>query len=401
MTFHNQVTDLHGLAAGDIRVLYVDDDAQVLRSFNRIATRGGYDVTCVNDPSRALELVRTSVFHIIAADYGMPQMTGVEFFERLAPINPNPYKIMITGMMDFETAQAAINRAGVHRYVTKPYARPTMVSVLKHAEEHAQLVLQNELLRARLAQHNSELQAINKTLDRLVRARTLNVLNALVSALDYRDTETHWHSRRVALFARMIGAEMGLDAETLHDVEFGSLLHDVGKIGISDNILMKPGKLTEAEWVEMRKHPELGNKLLASIDFLDEARAIVLHHHERWDGAGYPGKLRETEIVLGARIFSVVDTLDAMTSDRPYRKKLSYEIAKEEIIRHSGSQFDPHVVEVFLAISDQRWKAALAAGHAHEDYGNGPELDRVLAESAEQLPEIAETLAWQRTRTTQ
>jgi HD-GYP domain-containing protein (c-di-GMP phosphodiesterase class II) len=153
----------------------------------------------------------------------------------------------------------------------------------------------------------------------------------------------------------IIARELGVPARDLVDIDRGSLLHDIGKIGVSDNILLKPAKLTEEEWVEIRKHPGIGYHILKGIDFLKEAARLVLQHHEKFDGTGYPQGLAGKDILLGARIFAVVDTFDAMTSDRPYRKALSYQIARDEIIRFSGRQFDPGIVQVFLSIPEEKW----------------------------------------------
>jgi len=181
-------------------------------------------------------------------------------------------------------------------------------------------------------------------------------LEALAAALDAREHETQAHSQRVREYASALAERLGLQGEELIHVGRGALLHDVGKIGVPDSILLKPAKLTPQEWIQMKRHPQVGHEILRVIKFLEPAAEIVLTHQERWDGAGYPSGLRGTEIPLGARIFGVVDTLDAMTSDRPYRKALSFEAAWEEVRRCSGSQFDPRVAEAFLSIEPGIWK---------------------------------------------
>ncbi|MFQ5901354.1 MAG: HD-GYP domain-containing protein [Thermodesulfobacteriota bacterium] len=180
-------------------------------------------------------------------------------------------------------------------------------------------------------------------------------LIALVSAIDAREHEVQAHSQRVREYTLTLAKRMGINGDKLKDISRGALLHDIGKIGISDNILLKPARLTEDEWTEMRKHPYMGYKILEGIKFLEEAAEIVYTHQERYDGQGYPRGLKGEDIPLGARLFVVSDTLDAMTSDRPYRKGLSFETAREEIIRCSGTQFDPKVVEIFLSISKEEW----------------------------------------------
>lgn len=185
-------------------------------------------------------------------------------------------------------------------------------------------------------------------------------LEALTAALDARDHETEGHSFRVCAYAVALGREMGVDGQALVDLARGALLHDVGKIGVRDAILTKPGPLTEAEWAEMRRHPELGYRMLAQVAFLQGALPVVLCHQERWDGTGYPAGLKGADIPLGARIFAVADTLDAITSNRPYRPAADFDTAAREILRCSGSQFDPAVVAAFFRIPKPRWQALRA-----------------------------------------
>ncbi len=181
-------------------------------------------------------------------------------------------------------------------------------------------------------------------------------LEALTAALDLRDKETEGHSRRVTEYATVIARAMGLDGEAIGVIRQGALLHDVGKIGIPDSMLHKAGPLSPDEWDLMRRHPQIGYDLLRGIEFLDDAAStIVLHHHERYDGAGYPGKLAGSDIPPGARIFAVADTLDALTADRVYRKATSLEAAQQEIGRCSGTQFDPTIVNAFISIPKQTW----------------------------------------------
>jgi PAS domain S-box-containing protein/putative nucleotidyltransferase with HDIG domain len=183
-----------------------------------------------------------------------------------------------------------------------------------------------------------------------------NTLETLVSALDFREHETQFHSKRVAMFAAKLAETMGLGEEDKKYIYWGGLLHDIGKIGVSDNILLKPGPLTGKEWMEMKKHPEIGHRILKGIDFLGPAKDIVLYHHERWDGKGYPFRLKGEKIPLYARIFAVADALDAITSERPYRRARTFKEAMEEIKRNSGTQFDPEVVKAFLSLPLSIWK---------------------------------------------
>lgn len=175
-----------------------------------------------------------------------------------------------------------------------------------------------------------------------------SIVAVLCSALDLRDHVTHGHAQRVSELATVVAWQMGLRKEQVREIEKAAILHDIGKIGVTDAVLSKPGALTDEEWEEMRKHPELGYRILKDIDFLSDAAEIVYAHHERYDGSGYPRCLRGDEIPLGSRIFAVVDAYDAMTSHRPYRKAMSHHLAVEEVVRNSGTQFDPQVVKAFL-----------------------------------------------------
>jgi HD-GYP domain-containing protein (c-di-GMP phosphodiesterase class II) len=243
---------------------------------------------------------------------------------------------------------------------------------------------QNWTLQQLVQKQNEDLRGINRDLERLVQERTAGLLDGMITALDYRDTETQWHSRRVSWFSKRIAEEMGVTGDALLAVEQGALLHDIGKIGVRDAILLKPGPLTPDEWTEMRLHPELGERLLRRIDFLRDASFIVHQHQERFDGSGYPRGLKGEGIVLGARIFAVADTLDAITSDRPYRKAAPYENARGEIERCAGTQFDPKVVEAFLRIPGAEWTgireeiARKAAEEGAKGYAPPPHLQKKL-----------------------
>lgn len=210
----------------------------------------------------------------------------------------------------------------------------------------------------------ADLAATNSGLEQKVIERTNGLLEGMVAALDFRDTETQWHSRRVSLYSRAIADAAGVRGGELRSVEQGALLHDIGKIGVRDSILLKPGPLTPAEWVEMKLHPGIGRRMLANIPYLTDAAMIVQQHQERFDGKGYPDGVAGEDIVYGSRIFVIADTLDAITSDRPYRKGRGLEVARAEIARCSGTQFDPELVKQFLALQPSTWFDIRA--HVHD-----------------------------------
>ncbi len=231
---------------------------------------------------------------------------------------------------------------------------------------------------------------LNMTLNKLEHTYDIT-LEALVSALDFREHETQFHSQRVAKYTERIAIELGIQGEELRYIYWGSLLHDVGKIGIPDAILLKPAKLNDQEWEIMKKHPLIGFKIVEPIDFLGPARDIVLYHHERWDGRGYPFGLRGDEIPLGARIFAFADTLDAITSDRPYRNALSFDYAIQEIARNKGKQFDPYITDVFMSIPIDEWKIIRqSVAQKGERKGEKP----YVTPRGEEIPEIEHIIKW-------
>ncbi|MBN2527828.1 MAG: HD domain-containing protein [Deltaproteobacteria bacterium] len=243
-----------------------------------------------------------------------------------------------------DATMEAINRVGLFNYVVLPWEPSELRQIVHRACDLFSLQYENANLSKLLSNQANDLRTLVDTLEITVQSRTASLLTGLNAALDLRDTETQGHSRRVALYARRLAEELEVTHTEAIDIQRGALLHDIGKIGVSDTILLKPGKLTEEEWVEMRKHAEFGYKILENIPFLGNARHVVHQHHERFDGNGYPQRLKGKEIILGARIFAIIDTYDAMTSDRPYRKGLPHEVAIEEIHKCQGTQFDPDVV---------------------------------------------------------
>jgi response regulator RpfG family c-di-GMP phosphodiesterase len=343
-------------AAPGVRVLYVDDEPSLCRAFARMfVTDAEVAVTTSTSALEAAALIEGESFDVIVSDLRMPAMDGIAFLTVARNKLPEARRMLVSGYADLDSAISAINRVGVDRLLTKPWNSNELVGAVRAAAEHARLVRENKEMTAALHRKNQELLEINQQLDRLVLERTDNLLNGLVSALDLRDSETQWHSRRVGLYARRLAQELGVTGDELDDIERGATLHDIGKIGVRDAVLLKPGPLDTEEWREMKRHPALGYEILKSIKFLEGARLIPLHHQERFDGTGYPSGLAGEQICLGARIFAVVDTYDAITSDRPYRAARSYDVAREEIRKHAGAQFDPRVAAAWEAIPAEEW----------------------------------------------
>jgi response regulator RpfG family c-di-GMP phosphodiesterase len=338
------------------RVLIVDDDELILRALARILDAAGYETRCYLAAAEALSALETDRPTVIISDYMMPEMDGVTFLKAARLRAPNAVRILCTAAEDFKVALQAVNTGEVYRIISKPWHQQELIAAISQAAEAARLRRENERLTAEVQRQNGALKEINLRLEEMVRQRTQALLEGLIAALDYRDAETQWHSRRVSLYSRRLAQQLGVADPELTVVEHGALLHDIGKIGVRDRVLLKPGPLAPDEWIEMKRHPELGWALLQRVDYLRPASIIVLQHQEKWDGTGYPAGLRGEEIGIGARVFHVVDTLDAITSDRPYRRARHFGDARAEIIRCRGTQFDPRVVDAFLAISQDEWE---------------------------------------------
>ncbi|HEV8376414.1 MAG TPA: HD domain-containing phosphohydrolase [Candidatus Polarisedimenticolia bacterium] len=341
----------------------MDDEPAIRDLLSEGLKESGYESFAATNGFEALDCLRRRRFSLVLSDIDMPNMDGVKLLQAVKENHPDIEVVMITGVVDVEVALRAM-RMGANDYLTKPFNLEEVRLTVEKALEKRRLVLENreyqKNLESKVAERTVELVLKRREIEELYEKLQVSyetTLEALAAALDTRDTETQGHSVRVSEYTVVIARRMGVADPELTEIRRGALLHDVGKIGISDAVLRKPGKLTTQEWAEMKKHPEIGYRILSGINFLEKSLSIVIAHQERFDGSGYPRGLKGEEIPLGARIFAVVDTLDAMTSDRPYRAALGYETAREEIIRNSGIQFDPRVVEVFLSIPPEEWKA--------------------------------------------
>jgi putative nucleotidyltransferase with HDIG domain len=350
------------------RILVVDDERVIRELLTEHLNSHGFQVITVNNAFEALAQIATMDVELMLCDIDMPGKDGISLLQEVKTTRPELDVVMVTGVVDTGTALRAI-RMGASDYVVKPFNLEEVSITVDRILEKRRLVRENREyqlnLERKVAERTQQLQAKNDEIRKLFRdlkaaydeiQRTYQVtLEALVAALDSRDTETQDHSLRGAQFTYVLAEAMGVREPELSQMRWGALLHDIGKIGIPDAILRKPGKLTGDEFEVMKQHPEKGYRILENIQFLEAAREIVLAHQEKFDGTGYPRGSQGVEIPLGARIFSVVDTFDAMTSNRPYRNALPYERARKELLEFAGTQFDPAVVEAFCRIAPERW----------------------------------------------
>ena len=336
------------------RILVVDDEQEITAILSDLFT-GQYYCMTAGSAEEALERLLVSEYELVISDITMPGMSGLDMIPQVKSMAPNTVVVMISGMQTVESAIGAL-RLGAFDYVMKPFDLRQVEAVVKRALEHQELIVAKQRYEGHLEelveQRTAELDDALNSLEDAYRS----TLRALTAALETRDLETHGHSERVVTYSLRLGREYGLDNQRIKALEFGSLLHDIGKIGVPDSILRKPAKLTDQEWVRMREHPAHGQQILRGIHFLEGAARVVAQHHEKWDGSGYPLGLHGEDIDLCARIFSVADAFDAMTSDRVYRKGKSYEAAAQELDVWAGRQFDPKVVEAFHRVPKRDWE---------------------------------------------
>jgi putative nucleotidyltransferase with HDIG domain len=336
------------------RLLLVDDELEITEILADLLS-DSYTCSRAASAEQALKRLQEDEFELVISDITMPGMSGLEMIPEVKRISPNAVVVMISGMQTVESAIGAL-RLGAFDYLMKPFDLRQVEAVVKRALEHHELISAKQRYENHLEELVEQRTAeLDRALDSLEGAYR-STLRALTAALETRDSETHGHSERVVTYSLRLGREYGLNREDMKALEFGSLLHDIGKIGVPDSILRKPSKLTEEEWVRMREHPLHGQQILRGIEFLQGAARVVAQHHEKWDGSGYPLGLREEDIDVCARIFSVADAFDAITSDRVYRRGKSYEAAAQELDDWAGKQFDPKVVEAFHRVPKEDWE---------------------------------------------
>jgi len=331
------------------RILIVDDDEVVRDAIGMVLSEEGYDCQSASGAEAALAVVKELDPHLVISDMKMPGKDGLWLLDRLRRERPDTAVVMLTAYGDTEAAVECLRR-GATDYLLKPPKASDLLRSMERALSRRRDERARERYRTSLQRTVREKATDLRHALVEVEAAYHSTLYALVTALDAREHETGDHSQRVGRYTLALADRMGIPVERRNDIFRGALLHDIGKIGVPDAILLKPGPLDETEWAEMRRHPQTGFNILKSIGFLKVPAEIVLSHQERFDGSGYPRALRGEKIHVGARIFAVADALDAMTSDRPYRASLGFAAAMAEISLFSGSQFDPAVVETFLAI---------------------------------------------------
>ena len=349
----------------------MDDEPVAAKLLSFILAPPAFRCTAACTAEEALVALQRESFDAVISDLQMPGLSGMELLKEVRHRHPHMAFLVTTGVDDVDVGVQAM-RSGADDYLVKPLRESAVVASLENALHKRRLEQEVENYRHHLeelvAARTDQLQAAFKQISQSYE----DTLQALGAAIDLRDNETGGHSQRVCRYSLEMARAMGWQEKELGSLTRGAYLHDIGKLGVPDAILLKPGALTPEERKIMQRHAQIGFDLVKDIPFLADATEVVLMHHERFDGSGYPQGLKGEAIPLSARIFSIADTLDAITSERPYQRAASFESAREIIRRLSGTAFDPQVVSVFLNIREDVWPAI--ARNQSRIAGLSPEL---------------------------
>ena len=318
----------------EYKVLFVDDDLQIIKSFKRLLRKKFHLDTALSATEALKRMDSHGPYAVVITDFRMPETDGVELLRRIKEKHPDTVRIMLTGFADLQTAIKAVNQGSVFRFLTKPCPPGILAEAVNQAIKFYDFILsERELI---------GLRQWRKSLEQIV--------VALVRLVESRDPYTAGHQQRVALLARAIAEEMGMDGDAVESIGLAATVHDVGKVYVPLEFLNKPGVLSEPEFNIIRHHPRVGYDILSQVQFDAPVSEMVLQHHERLDGSGYPQGLSGEEILQEARIIAVADVVEAMSSHRPYRPSRGIEKALREIENHAGSFYDPKAVEACLRL---------------------------------------------------
>ena len=323
------------------KIIVVDDEQGIVDSLSIFLKRSGYDFTGLTNPLEAIDRVRNEHFDMMILDFMMDPIHGDEVVEEIRKFNKDLYILLLTGHKDLAPPLETIKRLEIQGYCEKSDKFDQLLLLIESGIKSIEQMNTIKTINEQLHDKNEELE--RAYLD------TIGILRQTVEA---KDPYTRGHSDRVSEYSVLIGKKLGLDEKTLHILKIGGLFHDIGKIGIPDSILLKESKLSDEEYSQIKNHPMIGVHMLGDAAIFTDILPIVKHHHERYDGRGYPSQLVGEDIPYVARIAAVADTFDAMTSKRSYRDSLPIDVVRAEIERCSGTQFDPNIAKVFLDIMD-------------------------------------------------
>lgn len=321
------------------RIIGVDDEDGILESLSVFLKGTGYEFVGITDPLEAIEVVKKEHFDMMLLDFMMTPLHGDEVVEEIRKFNKELYILLLTGHKDLVPPLETIKRLDIQGYCEKSDKFDQLLLLVESGIKSVKQMYEIKRI-------NEELTETNEKLEQAY----LDMVETLRFTVEAKDSYTRGHSDRVSEYSVLIGQKVGLPEDQIKTLRVGGLFHDIGKIGIPDSILLKPGKLTDDEYSEIKNHPSIGAHILGSATIFKDIIPIVKHHHEKFDGRGYPSGLKGEEIPYLARIAAIADTFDAMTSRRSYRNALDLQYVKDEIKRCEGTQFDPQLAEVFLEI---------------------------------------------------
>lgn len=321
------------------KIIAVDDEMGIVDSLSIFLKRSGYDFTGVTDPMEAIERVKNEHFDLMILDFIMTPIHGDQVVEEIRKFDKELYILLLTGHKDLAPPLETIRKLDIQGYCEKSDKFDQLLLLIESGIKS--IAQMNEIKRMN--------QELSNTYEKLEKAY-LDSIETLRYTVEAKDPYTRGHSDRVSAYSVLIGKYLNLSEEDLKTLKVGGLFHDIGKIGIPDSILLKEAKLTDDEYSQIKNHPSIGAHILCNAEVFKDIIPIVKHHHERFDGNGYPSKLRGVDIPYLARITAVADTFDAMTSRRTYRNALPIDVVRGEIERCSGTQFDPEIAKVFLDI---------------------------------------------------
>ncbi len=326
------------------KIIVVDDEIGIIDSLSIFLKRSGYNFTGVTNPLEAIEMVKNEHFDLMLLDFIMTPIHGDQVIEEIRKFNKELYILLLTGHKDLVPPLETIRKYDIQGYCEKSDKFDQLLLLI---ESGIKSIEQMRLIK----EINCKLQDTYEQLEKSY----MESIEVLRQTVDAKDPYTRGHSDRVSDYSVLIGKHMGLDEDSLKTLKIGGLFHDIGKIGVPDHILLKPGKLTDDEYSEIKNHPSIGAHILSTATIFANLIPVVKHHHERYDGRGYPSKLAGNDIPFLARIAAVADTYDAMTSKRPYRDALPLDVVIEEIRKNSGTQFDPEIADVFLDLLENHY----------------------------------------------
>ena len=321
------------------KIMAVDDDSGILDSLKVVLQRSGYGLVCYTNPLEAVEALKKEHFDLLLLDFIMDPLHGDQVVQDIREFDKNLYILLLTGHKDLAPPLETLKKLDIQSYCEKSDSFEQLLLLIQSGLKSVE---QMHLI----SSINEELNEKNEELEKAY----LDTIGILRQTVEAKDTYTRGHSDRVSAYSVLIGEKLGLSDKDIHTLKIGGLFHDIGKIGVPDSILLKSSKLSDDEYSQIKNHPSIGAHILGDVPMFQDIIPIVLHHHERFDGNGYPSQLKGTDIPYFARIAAVADTFDAMTSKRSYRDSLPIDVVKDEISRCSGTQFDSDIAKVFLDI---------------------------------------------------